>query len=92
MESFNGYSTHMIEARDFPKSKHILSDKVHGTMAALAVTLVLPLGALSWRLLAGVVSNKTLLWIHIYCQAVGLAMLVCVLATGIWAAIIHDEV
>jgi hypothetical protein len=88
MERFSEYTTHTIEARDFPA----VGDKVHGVIMALAVTLVLPLGALSWRLLSPLVGSKTLLWIHICCQGLGLAMLAVGYATGVWTAIMHDEV
>jgi hypothetical protein len=92
MESLNYYTTHALEARGYPKAEKVAGDKVHGTIAALSVTLVIPLGALSWRLLSQRVSPKTLLWIHMGSQALGLAMLVITFGTGIWTAITHDEV
>lgn len=58
----------------------------------LTVALVLPLGALSWRLLSSLVDARILLKIHITCQLLGLLMLVVGFGSGIWTAITHDEV
>lgn len=85
-------SSRMIEARDYPVAVRNISDKAHGIIMALAVILILPLGGLSWRFLGSVVSTKSLLWIHVCCQGLGLAMLVTGFGCGIWAAVTHNEV
>jgi hypothetical protein len=93
-ESIEQSLSHTIEARagSYPDAIQQVSDKAHGMIMALTVTLILPLGALSWRLLGSVVPTRMLLWIHICCQVLGLAMLVTGFGCGVWAAITHDEV
>lgn len=81
-----------IERREYDDEVRHLSNRLHGVVMCLTVALVLPLGALSWRLLSSLVGAKTLLKIHIICQILGLMMLVVGFGSGIWTAITHDEV
>ena len=68
-----------------------LSDKVHGIIMGVTVVLIFPLGAMSWKLLNRVFSPRSLLWIHVGCQVVGLALLITGFGLGVWVAILHSE-
>lgn len=81
-----------VEPRAYSASVKHVSDRVHGVIMALTVTLILPLGGLSWRLLGRVVSSRSLLWFHICCQSLGLGMLVVGFSCGVWSAFTHAEV
>jgi hypothetical protein len=89
--SYNS-ATNTVEHREYPTEVRHLSNRLHGTVMGLTVALVLPLGALSWRLLSSLVDARILLKIHITCQLLGLLMLVVGFGSGIWTAITHDEV
>ncbi len=79
-------------AKAYPKKLKHISDKAHGVIMGLTVVVILPLGALSWRILGRICRPRILLWIHMCCQILGLAMLVTGFGLGIWVAVLHDEV
>jgi hypothetical protein len=58
----------------------------------LTVVLIFPLGSMSWKILDHVFSPRSLLWIHVGCQVVGLTMLITGFGVGVWVAILHAEV
>jgi hypothetical protein len=68
------------------------SDKVHGIIMSVTVVLIFPLGAMSGKLLNRVFSPRSLLWIHVGCQVLGLTLLVTGFGVGVWVAILHTEV
>lgn len=78
--------------RGYPAVEKHTSDKVHGTIMALTVAVIFPFGALSWHLFAGVLSTRTILYIHGLCQALGLGMLISGFGVAVWVAITHAEV
>lgn len=87
-----GATINTIKPREYDEEVRHLSNRLHGVVMALTVALVLPLGALSWRLLSSLVGARTLLRIHVASQVLGLAMLAVGFGSGIWTAITHDEV
>jgi hypothetical protein len=64
------------------------ADIAHGVLMGCAVALFLPLGSLTTRL----VKNRHMLWIHVACQTVGMAVFLGGFATGVWTSINHNEV
>src|SRR5689334_3214386 len=90
-EPMDRSTINMIEVREFTSAERHVSDKVHGVIMALTVTLILPVGALTWRLFPSV-GSKTLLRMHLCFQVLGLAMLLTGFGCGVWNAFTHDEV
>lgn len=64
------------------------ADISHGVLMGIATVLVFPIGGLIARLS----KSRYTFWIHVGCQLFGLALLLAGFGTGIWTAIIHQEV
>jgi hypothetical protein len=79
-------------AMDYQEIINNRADKAHGTVMALTVVLIFPLGALSRVMLHRVMSPRSLLHFHIGCQIFGMALLLAGFGLGVWTAILHGEV
>lgn len=82
----------VLPPRGYPRKEKHASDKVHGVIMGLTVVLIFPVGAMSWKLFDSIFGQRTLLWIHIVYQILGLALLVTGFGLGAWVAVLHDEV
>jgi hypothetical protein len=81
-----------VAPQGYPSYLKHNSDKVHGIIMGLTVTLIFPLGAMSKKLLDRVLRPRVLFWTHVVCQTFGLALLITGFGVGVWVAILHDEV
>ncbi|KAK4442821.1 cytochrome b561/ferric reductase [Podospora aff. communis PSN243] len=71
--------------QDLPKVPSLAT--AHGTSMGLAFVVFFPLGALLVRF----INSKHTVWIHAFCQLIGLALTIAGLATGIRMAKIIDR-
>lgn len=78
--------------RTVPKATKHLSDKVHGIAMGVAVILIFPLGSICWKVLDRLVSPRSLLKIHVFCQILGLGLFIAGFGVGVWVCVIHKEV
>jgi hypothetical protein len=80
----------VLVARDSKYAKYIRTDAdiAHGVLMGIAIVLFFPIGGIFTRLSR----SRHMLWIHVACQISGLIVFLGGFGTGVWAAIVHDEV
>lgn len=78
----------VLVARDTSQAARNNADISHGVLMGIATVLVFPIGGLIARLS----KSRYTFWVHVGCQLFGLVLLLAGFGTGIWTAVIHQEV